>query len=28
VVDDYSRYAYVFFLDEKGGHLVLFEILS
>jgi hypothetical protein len=28
VVDDYSRYAWVFFLEEKGGHLVLFEILS
>jgi hypothetical protein len=28
VVDDYSRYAWVFFLEEKGEHLVLFEILS
>jgi negative regulator of sigma E activity len=28
VVDDYSRYAWVFFLEEKGRHLVLFEILS
>jgi hypothetical protein len=28
MVDDYSRYAWVFFLKEKGGRLVLFEILS
>jgi hypothetical protein len=28
VVDDYSRYAWVFFLEDKGGRLVLFEILS
>jgi transposase InsO family protein len=28
VVDDYSRYAWVFFLKDKGRHLVLFEILS
>jgi hypothetical protein len=28
VVDDYSRYAWVFFLKEKGRHMVLFEILS
>jgi hypothetical protein len=28
VVDDYSRYACVFFLEDKGGRLVLFEILS
>jgi hypothetical protein len=28
VVDDYSRYAWVFFLQEKGRRLVLFEILS
>jgi transposase InsO family protein len=28
VVDDYSRYVWVFFLEDKGGRLVLFEILS
>jgi hypothetical protein len=28
VVDDYSWYAWVFFLEDKGGRLVLFEILS
>jgi hypothetical protein len=28
VVDDYSRYAWVFFLEDKGETLVLFEILS
>jgi hypothetical protein len=28
VVDDYSRYAWVFFLEEKGRRLVFFEILS
>jgi hypothetical protein len=27
-VDDYSRYALVFFLEDKGEMLVLFEILS
>jgi hypothetical protein len=27
VVDDYSRYVLLFFLEDKGGHLVLFEIL-
>ena len=26
VVDDYSRYAWVFFLESKDRHLVLFEI--
>jgi hypothetical protein len=28
VVDDYSQYAWVFFLEEKGRHFVFFEILS
>jgi hypothetical protein len=28
VVDDYSRYVWVFFLRRKGRRLVLFEILS
>jgi hypothetical protein len=28
VVDDYSWYAWVFFLVEKGRRLVLFEILT
>jgi hypothetical protein len=28
VVDDYSQYAWVFFLEDKGRCLVLFEILS
>jgi hypothetical protein len=26
IVDDYSRYAWVFFLADKGGRLVLCEI--
>jgi hypothetical protein len=26
IVDDFSRYAWVFFLADKGGRLVLFEI--
>jgi hypothetical protein len=28
VVDDYSRYAWVFFLEDKGRRLVLLETLS
>jgi hypothetical protein len=28
VVDDYSQYAWVFFIEEKGRHFVLFKILS
>jgi hypothetical protein len=28
VVDDYSRYAWVFFLEEKGETFGFFEILS
>jgi hypothetical protein len=28
VVDDYSLYVWVFFLEKKGRRLVLFEILS
>jgi hypothetical protein len=28
VVDDYSWYVWVFFLEDKGRCLVLFEILS
>jgi hypothetical protein len=28
LVDDYSQYAWVFLLEEKGRRLVLFEILS
>jgi hypothetical protein len=28
VVDDYSRYACVFFLEDRGRRLVLFEVLS
>jgi hypothetical protein len=28
VVDDYSWYAWVFFLEDKVSHLILFKILS
>jgi hypothetical protein len=28
VVDDYSQYAWVFFIEEKGRRFVLFKILS
>jgi hypothetical protein len=28
VVDNYSRYAWVFFLEDNGERLVLFETLS
>jgi hypothetical protein len=28
MVDNYSQYVWVFFLEDKGRRLVLFEILS